>query len=43
MLESDIQTLLQMGFDSGSAIDNLGPNGRVHNLIALHSELPDGN
>ncbi|CAK9316465.1 unnamed protein product [Citrullus colocynthis] len=29
MLESDIQSLLQMGFDSGSALDNLGPNGRL--------------
>ncbi|XP_038896915.1 transcription factor bHLH74 [Benincasa hispida] len=29
MLESDIQSLLQMGFDSSSAIENLGPNGRL--------------
>ncbi|KAA0064471.1 transcription factor bHLH74-like [Cucumis melo var. makuwa] len=29
MLESDLQSLLQMGFDSGSTIDNLGPNGRL--------------
>lgn len=28
-LENDIQNLLQMRFDSSSAIENLGPNGRL--------------
>ncbi|XP_022139346.1 transcription factor bHLH74 [Momordica charantia] len=29
MLETDLQSLLQMGFDSSLAIENLGPNGRL--------------
>ncbi|WCJ35600.1 basic helix-loop-helix (bHLH) DNA-binding superfamily protein [Euphorbia peplus] len=29
MLENDLQNLLQMGFDSSSAMDSLGPNGRL--------------
>ncbi|EEF52234.1 transcription factor bHLH74 isoform X2 [Ricinus communis] len=29
VLENDLQNLFQMGFDSGSAIDSLGPNGRL--------------
>ncbi|XP_065847592.1 transcription factor bHLH74 isoform X2 [Euphorbia lathyris] len=29
VLENDLQNLLQMGFDSSSAMDSLGPNGRL--------------
>lgn len=33
VLDNDFQSLFQMGFDSNSAIDNLGPNGNLQKFV----------
>lgn len=33
VLDNDFQSLFQMGFDSSSAIDNLGPNGNLQKFV----------